>query len=203
MGIMSPYQQLLIMIFNSKNTNTLDQLVNTCSQYVIESCGNPLLKNLSNSYNIIDKVKIRQRKGMDETMSEAYSTAFEFKSLYNRALFTNGLKSIQPPTSNDIITYYVFPVNGYEYLYNPEVMNSSLEYKTIFDLLFHENHTGDSVSVITDLLKFQYKHTDLAEGIQSGTEIIFYSIPQFYVVTVNSFPDYTELYDILLERLDI
>lgn len=191
------------MIDTFVNHSLYSGLLQNCSRYIIESCGNPVLKNLSTRYDIIDTVKIRQRKGMDGQLSIAYSNAFEFKSLYNRALFTNGTKSIATPDVIDIETYYVFPPNDYRYLYNPEVMNSSVEYKTVFDLLFNEQHTESSFELVIDLLKFQYKSTDLAGGIQAGTEIIFYNIPSFYVIKCSACPNYNELYDKLLESLHL
>lgn len=169
------------------------ELKKHCGDFVEESRGLPILKNLPSSYNDFHKVKVRKRKSRTE-FTETFNEAFddEFSELRQRAVFANG-HLLLSEVNDDLEPFYVFPVNGYKYLYSTEVQNSNQEYQTVFEAIFDALDENVAEETFRDLLKFSYKSTNLYEGIKAGAEIILYSIPYYYAVRQSVFSDYTEL----------
>lgn len=152
-----------------------------CPQYLKESAGLPLFKLLPASRDSFCKVKVRLQKHKD-TINEAFDKAFgnQFLNLRQRAIFAN--PSI-PTLTEDVESYYVFPVDGYRFLYNTVVSNSGQEYQAVMDTLV-ESLVDESQAneIVIDILKRTYSTEQLHEGIQSDSEIIFYGIPHYYAV---------------------
>lgn len=165
-----------------------------CAQFFIEAKGQPIFKNLSIEYNDFDKVKVRKRKGESGDFTETFNEAFETQhpGLRQRAIFGNGSSSFQASNDGKTEPFYIFPIDGYKFMYSREVENSKQEYKQVFDTLFEEFGEEKGNEVITDLLRFTYTNINLNEGIQSGSELIIYGIPYFYAIRANSIT-YTEL----------
>jgi len=166
-----------------------------CSQFLKESAGLPLLKPLPSTYLPFQKVKVRQQKRND-VVGEIFNEAFreKFTNLRQRAVFTY----TQPPlVESQQELFYVFPINGYHFLYSKEVTNSSHDYRRVVDTLFE--HFGDSLKaseVVTDMLKYTYSSTNLREGIESHAEVILYGIPYYYAVKATAVNGYTSLFDV-------
>ena len=171
------------------------QINQVCSIFVEESKGLPLLKNLSTKYLDIQKVKVR-KKNSSNTFVNTFNEAFEeeLDNLHQRAVFANGLDSFEPadPISEGLEPFYIFPINGYRFMYSSEVENSNQDYKKVFDSMFEQFGDERGKDVVTDLLKFTYCHENLYEGIEKGSEIIIYNIPYFYAIRATS-DNYTEL----------
>ena len=94
--------------------------------------------------------------------------------------------------------FYVFPVNGYEFLYSREVGDSTESYRQVFESIF--DTWGDeetATDIVNDLLRFTYVSEDLSTGINTGAEIIFYSIPHYFAIRESC----VESYDSLLTSL--
>lgn len=163
-----------------------------CSQFIRESQGSPLLKNLSSKYSDVQKVKVRRKKG--EEFDEAFNEAFEDKlrDLRQRAIFANGIDSFLAE-DGDLEPFYVFPIDGYRFLYSKEVTNSGHSYKAVFDSLFETFGEDEGGDIITSLLRFTYVSETLHEGIELGSEIICYNIPFYYAVRESVVDDYDEL----------
>lgn len=159
----------------------------------------PLLKNLPSGYGDFHRVKVRKRKQGNDDPSEMFSEAFneafedELRNLRERAIFANGEVSFESADSSEFDTFYVFPIDGYHFMYSREVENSSQDYKTVFDAIFEEFGSERGNNVITDLLKFTYTSVKLHEGIESGSEIIFYNIPYFYAIRAATVDSYENL----------
>ena len=102
-------------------------IINNCSQFIIESCGLPIYKNMDKSYGVISKIKVRQKKSINEKFTMAYDEAFGVSDLYGRTLFTNGETSFSEDISDTQNVYCVFPTDGYSYIYNTKVQKSSEE----------------------------------------------------------------------------
>lgn len=167
-----------------------------CSQFLKESAGLPLLKSLPANYNTVQRVKVRQQKRTTQ-VSEVFNKAFEnrFNRLHQRAVFAY---ATTPSLREDQDLFYVFPTNGFSYLYCKEVTNSSSDYKRVIDTLFEQFEDSTKASeIVTDLLKYTYCSTNLAEGISASAEIILYGIPHYYAVNVSAANGYTELLDSL------
>lgn len=164
-------------------------IVDECSQFLTESEGYPILKNLSKQYDDLHKVKIRQRKRKDN-FTRTFNEAFEeVPNLRQRSLFANGYASFIAEDA-DTEPFFVFPIDGYKYKYSLEVQNSKEDYRDAFDVVLEQIQDEE---VLKDLLKYTYTSTNLVEGIQHGSEIIFYNIPYYYAFRASSVYCYEDL----------
>lgn len=178
---------LLGEVFHKKAIK-LHPILKECSDFLSESDGLPVLKNLSTRFNDIQKLKLRQRNKKDkftQTFNEAFSKT---PNLKQRSISTNGETSLITET-NKMEPFYIFPINGYKYLYSLEVKNSKEDYQEVFENIIH--FVKDK-SVMKDVLKYTYIDTDLKEGIEYGSEIIFYNIPYCYIARKSTIPKYHE-----------
>lgn len=164
-----------------------------CSQFLSAAQGLYLCKQLptptdSNSFPL-QKIKVRHRR-TDDRVSEAFSKAFN-TNLRQRAIFT----SANPPLEEGSECSYVFPINGYKFLYSKEVKNSSADYQSVLDTLFERLEDDKAVQIVTDIVKYTYVRENLVEGISSNSEIIFYGIPFYYALPVYKCPAYNQLFN--------
>lgn len=180
---------------NTESTKEIQLLRTNCTQFFSESCGLPIFKNLSCDYGSFNKVKVRKRKGETGDFTETFNEAFESQhpGLRQRAIFANGLTSFEPVVTEEVEPFYVFPIDGYKFMYSKEVQNSGHEYKQVFETLFEQFGEEKGNAVLTDLLRFTYTSRTLSEGIETGSEIIIYGIPYFYAMKVEAVGDYEEL----------
>lgn len=171
----------------------LKMIADSCNQFIYESCGFPLLKNLPTNYDDLHRVKVRQRK-LNDDVDHRFNQAFgeEHYKLRQRAVFANGVTSFIPSTEKDQEPFFIFPINGYKFMYSKEVENSTVSYKQVFDTLHDQFGTDKGNQVIIDLLKFTYTQENLAEGIESGAEIIIYNIPWFFALRATTVLDYDQ-----------
>jgi hypothetical protein len=158
----------------------VDLISSKCSDFLNESNGLCLKKTLNKS-NTFTKLKARIKK-YNDNFSESFNNAF-IPKLRQRAIYANSIvESLKP-------TYYIFPINGYKYLYNPNVYDSTI-YETVRTNIGNED-------LFKQLLQDNYTDSNLIEGISSGAEILFHSIPFCYAVNIKSFPDYSDLFNII------
>lgn len=182
-----------IIVPKSSNNEFL-VIVEYCSSFIVESEGLPLFKSLPISYNNIHRVKVRFQKKKNE-VTETFNQAFndEITNLRQRAVFASSSISDMQENDHDEI-FYVFPKNGYKFLYNKEISNSNKDYKQAFDTILEQlGNNQKAIQIIADLLKYTYTSKNLTEGVQSGSEIILYNVPFYYAVRASSFPDYNDL----------
>lgn len=160
-----------------------------CSEFITEACGLPLFKALPSIYEDFRKVKVRKHKRSSKfikTFNEAFDD--EMKNLRERSVFANGQRS-EPDEDKDV--FYIFPKNGYRFMYCTEVQHSTADYKQVFDSIFE--NADEPEQIIHDLLKFSYVRENLNEGIKSNAEIIFYNIPYYYTVRTTLYESYNNL----------
>ncbi len=183
-------------LLSSDNTGELEPVLKNCQQFLKESARLPLLKNLPIDYKDLHKVKVRQRKKAND-LSETFNQAFqgEHSKIFQRAVFANGQESLEKPIDETQEPFYVFPIDGYKFMYCKEVKNSNSEYRQVFDALFEQfgNDKDQATTVIADLLKFTYTRENLNEGISLGSEIIIYNIPYYFAVRVSQQESYNKL----------
>jgi len=186
---------------NYESTKEVQTLKTSCKQFFVESRGLPLFKNLSSSYQDFNKIKVRKRKGEVGDFTETFNEAFEAQhpGLRQRAIFANGAPSFEASITEDQQPCYIFPIDGYKFMYSREVENSGHEYKQVFETLFEQFGEEKGNAVLTELLRFTYTSSSLHEGIESGSEIIIYGIPYFYSMRVSS----VEHYDTLLSKIGV
>lgn len=164
-----------------------------CKQFLRESAGLPLYKLLPKSYENFQRVKVRQHKHKDN-VTEVFDKAFgnQFTNLRQRAIFSSGN---EPETTNEHDAFYIFPIDGYKFLYSKEIKNSSQEYRQVVETMFEKfEDNNKAIEIVTDLLKYTYLRENLVEGIVSDSEIILYGIPFYYAVRVDNVPPYGKLF---------
>lgn len=169
-----------------------------CTDFIGESDARPLLKNLPSDYGDFYKVKVRLRKNRKQDspeFAERFNRAFQdsVQNLRERAVFGNGAASFKESEDAEQEPFFIFPVDGFQFMYSREVVNSSTNYKTAFDAILEQIGTGEGENIIEELLKFSYTSEDLAEGINSGSEIIIYNIPYFYAIRAETVDNYEDL----------
>lgn len=183
-------------VFGSKpvtDSQTFHTLRSTCSQFIKESAGYPLYRNLPTSYNSVHKVKVRAKK-RPTAVGEAINRAFEdsYTNLTQRAVFASSVQHISE--SADLEPFYVFPINGFKFLYSKEVSESTSNYQRVMEVLLEQLRDEQAANdIVADLLKFTYTSLNLDEGINSGSEIIMYGIPYYYAVRCSAYPDYARI----------
>lgn len=164
-----------------------------CSDYINESDGLPLYKSLSSTYNNFHKVKVRKRKD-NADFTEIFNETFEdeLHQLRERSVFASG-SSEQLPIAENEQAFYIFPIDGYRFMYSKEVRNSTHDYQTAFDAFFEEFGSEQGSEMMSELFKFTYSSKNLSEGIEQGSEIILYNIPYFYAIKTSSVEQYDDL----------
>ncbi len=172
----------------------VDIIKHRCSQFIGESDGLPIVKNLPHGYKDFQKVKVRKRK-QTNSFSNTFNEAFvdEMQGLRERAVFVNGCVTIE----ENLDLFYIFPANGYSFLYSSEVENSSENYKQVFESIFKVWDEDAGKDVVNDLLRFTYVSENLSTGIELGAEIILYNIPYYFAIRESC----VESYDSLLTAL--
>lgn len=187
------------LLHSTQADNDFTLIGEQCSQFIAESHGLPLLKNLPSHYNDFHKVKVRKRKQVKndpQKFTNVFNEAFEDEvyDLRQRSIFANGEESFdQVSLRENEDPFYIFPIDGYRFMYSKEVKNSGHDYKKVLEVLIEEFGVERGNDVITDLLKFAYTNENLYEGIEQGSEIILYNIPYFYAVRASSITNYKSL----------
>lgn len=159
-----------------------------CGLFLIESQGKPLIKNLPRNNDGFRRVKVRKKKNVSEFEKQFNESFFmEFDDLRNRAVFVNG----EQPSGENVEPFYVFPIDGYRFMYSPQVFNSSELYKDTFDKLIEASGT-EGMDIFQELLHLSYDYTNLPTAIDCGCEIILYDISYYYAVRVSLVDNYKE-----------
>ena len=152
-----------------------------CTQFLNESGGFPVYKTLNRNDHFV-KVKARLRKHNSQ-FSETFNNAFQnVSNLRQRAIFAHG-QMVEGEN------YYLFPTDGYQYVYNSQIQDSST-LKAVQESLQDPN-------VFTELLQHNYTNQNLVEGINSGAELLFHNIPFCYAVNTGSIDSYEELLSVV------
>lgn len=191
--------QLFIQNDNLKQQPFLRKIAKECSTFLRESQGLPLFKTLPSAYDDLQKVKVRKHRSTTK-FSETFNEAFEeeIRDLRQRAVFANS--KIMETTQDDNL-FYVFPKNGYKFMYSTEVTHSTNDYQQVFDSIFEQFEDKKAEQLIHDLLKFTYTHDNLYEGLVKEVEIILYNIPYYYSARVDAF-DYPDLLTNIIDICD-
>lgn len=192
------------IIYQDELREELYLIKDQCSEFLSEAGNLPLLKNLPRDYGDFHKVKIRKRKLRKQDsieISEVFHEAFEKETQHIRekAVFAYGEQSFDPADDGLDEPYYIFPVDGYRYLYSKEVSNSNKTYQEAFDSIFERLGADKGTEIITELLRFIYVGDNLQEGIEQGSEIIIYNIPYFYAIKVSTVDDFGKLMETIKE----
>jgi hypothetical protein len=156
----------------------------------MESKGLPLLKNLPKYRDGFIKVKVRQKRVRNrfiDTFNDAFKT--ERTNLIQRAVFAYGETGLLSAPEDSLEPFYIFPVDGYKYLYNP-LSASTEEYESTLNKLL-ENVGETAPDLFQQMLKYDYISDNLAEGISKGSEIIIHGIPYYFALRKTIIDDYS------------
>ena len=181
--------QLLANNQQSGIKQLLVTLKTECADFISESRSLPVYKQLPAIYESFQKVKVRKHKRNNQ-FNNTFNEAFvdEMKDLRQRSVFASG-ERVTPDPDKEL--FYIFPINGYRYMYCTEVQHSSADYKQVFESIF--DNVEDPEQVIHDLLKFSYVREQLHEGIEKHAELIFYNMPYYYSVRTTLYEEYDML----------
>lgn len=169
----------------------LPTITSECSQFLKASNGNPILRNLPSSGYGFRKVKVRQKRVVSP-FTNSFNNAFvqERTNLLQRSVIVRN--PVYDPAPDGTEPFYVFPIDGYKFMYcqNSEVTTEL--YKNTLDRLI--NAVGDDAGLVVfqELLKFHYEFDNLEKGIAGGSEIIVFNVPYYWALRKSIVMDYKE-----------
>jgi len=138
-------------------------------------------------------IKIRKKKSAT-AFDEAFNTVFSgHPNVRQRCVFTNGVHT----QSNDptLEEFYIFPKDGFKFMYSTSVVDSSQQYGDAFANL-KEATPSHAIETIGEILEFDYKSDDLATALLSGCEIIIFGCPSYYAINRDSVKSYSTLFSL-------
>ena len=181
-------------LLNKKTHNPYEFILKECSQFLTEADGNALYKYLPNNYSDVHKVKVRLQRNKNN-FTDTFNETFNFTNLRQRAIYA--MSELCENREENLDSFYIFPKDGFKFLYSKEIKNSEQNFQNAFDVILDSFTMEDEANgLIKDLLQYTYMSTKLIEGIESGSEIIFYNIPYYYAVRTSIIE-----YDSLLSKL--
>lgn len=159
-----------------------------CGLFLIESTGKPLVKSLPRNSDGYRRVKVRKKRMKDDFIDTFNETFFtEYTDIRNRAVFVNGNQ--REDSEHEL--FYIFPVDGYSFMYNPEVSDSSESYKKAFHTLIESTGEEEGSQIFKDMLQYSYQYNDLPSAIDRGCEIIIYDISHYFAIRKTLIDNYT------------
>lgn len=172
----------------------LPTLTKECSEFLKLSEGKPLLKNLPIHNDGFRKVKVRKKKNLKSDFIELFNEVFEdHEDLYQRAIFATS-NLIIPSIIENLEPFYIFPIDGFRFVYAENVANTSSTYQEMFNKLMENLKNEQGIEIFLDVLRFNYKKDNLSFGIDSGAEIIIYGIPYYYAIRKSLIDDYRKFF---------
>jgi len=170
------------------------KIVRECSDFLKSSSGNPLVRMLPKDGPAMRTVKIRQKKTATR-FDEAFNTVFsDHPNVRQRCVFTNGVHThSNDPTLDE---FYIFPKDGFRFMYSTSVVDSSQQYGNVFDNLNEAMAPGNAIETISQILEFDYRSDNLLTGILTGCEIIIFGCPSYYAINRDSVKSYSTLFSL-------
>ena len=163
-----------------------------CSQYLnlLPTPDSWLMKPMKSNTGMSSKIKIRHKKVKAEYEAEINNVfSSEHQKLLQRCLIAyTSNKSLN--LNDDMTLYYVFPINGFKFMYNPIIDYSLQQYDDLLDKL---NDMGSSKrDIFYNTIKLSFKSDSLIEANQNSCEIIFYNIPYYYAIQKEYFENFMD-----------
>lgn len=172
----------------------LPTLKQHCQQFLLESEGLPLVKYLPKNKDGFCKVKLRHQNKTAMpfvgALNESLKGVVSVDNIFNRSLRANGYSGQQLQT-NDLDLFYVFPIDGYRYVYNPSIQRHERELYESYNVL---SQTESGLGIFQDLIKMVYRNDRLNEAISSGAEVLIYGIQAYYALRATIVSDYEAVY---------
>jgi len=175
------------------------KIVRECSDFLRDSEGHPLVKFLPKEGPDSRKIKVRKRKSsskFDESFNKVFIT---HPNLRQRCVFANGqrgLNSIMESADDTLEAFYIFPINGFQFIYSPNVYISSVQYRETLEMFVEVMGCGDAIAAFSEVLKYDYISTKFAEGLILGSEMILYGFPHYYAIKKSTINSYSTLFSL-------
>jgi len=154
-----------------------------CSEFIKECRGKPLLKYLPKGKEAFIKVKARHRKNKENKLNKIFDVAFENDNFLSKSIICNTNAG-----SDHVEEFYIFPINGYKFLYSKNDKNTSETYKNALLEIIDLVKENDALSLLTTILAEDYTAENLVVALDENKEVILYNIPYFYAIKRSLFP---------------
>ena len=140
------------------------------------------------------RVRVRKKKTMTP-FDEAFNNVFiDHPNVRQRCIFANG--SHAQSDDNKLEAFYIFPLDGFKFLYSTTVSNSADQYRAAFDNLCDVMGEEKAKETFGDVVSYDYKSDDLFSGLLCGCEIIIFGCPAFYAIHRDSVKSYSTLFSL-------
>ena len=171
------------------------KIVRECSDFLKAADGLPLIKMLPTEGSAERRVRVRKKKSTTP-FDEAFNNVFiDHPDVRQRCILTNGSHALKRDDTT-LEAFYIFPLNGFKFLYSTRVSNSSEEYGAAFNNLCESMDEDQAKKIIGEVISYDYKSDDLFTGLLSGCEIILFGIPAYYAISANSVKSYSTLFSL-------
>jgi hypothetical protein len=174
-------------------------IIQECSDFLKESSAYPMFKLLPKDGPDSRKVKIRKRK-TSTPFDEAFNNVFiDHPDLRQRCVFANGAGSINMVAVDPALPvelFYIFPIDGYKFMYSSEVYDSSKQYSEALEKLTEAVGEEEAQLTFSEVLRYDYVSEKFTYGLMTGCEIIIYGIPYFYAVRESTLKSYSTLFSL-------
>jgi hypothetical protein len=169
-------------------------ITDNCSSFLKESNGTPILRNLPKNYNGFKKVKVRKQK-IRNHLDAIYNSAFDYyDNIKQRCVIVHTLNNLPCPEEN-AEPFYIFPIDGYKFIFSQNVQNSNKMYFDMYKKLNQDIGNKSTENIMKDVLKYDYNDNDkdMSFALKNDCEIIIYGIPYFFAIRKSIVEDYYKL----------
>lgn len=177
--------------------NIIQKISEECSDFLHLANDQALVKTLKDDNTNFKKVKVRTKISKNNFIT-AFNDAFcnTHNNMLGRSIFCNGKHKESP--DNFHAQVYVFPINGFKYLFNPNITFHE-EYARIYEKLKDSMDRVSAEQLFKDMITYSYNERAVSfnEALFTSKEIIIYGVPYYYAVKVNKFSSYDDLLNIL------
>jgi len=185
------------IIYIGNMSKIIENIKKECSDFLSITSVYPALKAFDDHGKYFRKVKVRHKKkpvGFIRIIGDALQK--EHRNIHMRSVVVNG-----PHSEKDgMKTHYIFPKNGFKFLFNPRI-NDHEEYRYSYTKLLGLDlvDKGKALEMMEDSIEYAYTsdNTSLNDALKSKKEIIFYGMQYYYTVSSEKYPCYNELIRLL------
>lgn len=164
-------------------------IIKDCSQFLRQAKGSPLYINLPRSGDGFRKVKIRKKSKHKLPYEQYFDMAFmdQYKDLRLRSMIAHTTET--KPTDASSETFYAFPVDGFQILYNQNIQNYAQYISRLREVITNTS-TSEAETIVKNIFEYTYTRSSIEEAIASGGDILIYGIPYYYAIRKSLISDY-------------
>jgi hypothetical protein len=175
-------------------------IIRECSSFLKNSGGVPLTKCLPAKGSDMRKVKVRKKKSTSYFETLFNNVFIEHHDIRQRCILSNGISGADRGDGygdSALDLFYIFPIDGYQFMYSPNVYSSSLQYKeTLGKFIENMNEEQAIRAFLSEVLRYDYVFSNLNEGLQLGCEVIVYGVSHYYAIRKSSINNYSAIFSI-------